>query len=158
MLRKRMRKISYILFLILLGCSKSELRNDFRKVMIDYQKTYPVKNPQKGRIYIYSAYFFKDNDDTIFTVTRGGNGIPNFVAKDNYSFGLYSDKELKNFIIIDSFKLSSKLILNYKRSFPDSIVSDGKRFSESITPLATYRLENGIPKHVKTDTIWNHWD
>lgn len=153
-----MRKTSYLLFLVLLGCSKSELRDDFRKTIIDYQKTYPVANPQKGRIYVHSIYFYKENNDTIFTITRGGAGIPDYVEKDNFIFGSYSDEDLKNFIVTDSFKLSSKLILNYKRSFPDSLIWKSKSIPESITPLATYKLENGIPKHIKTDTIWSHWD
>lgn len=154
----RMKKISVLLLLFFLSCTKRELRDDFRKVIIDYQNTYPVKNPQKGNIYMYSAYFFKEKNDTILTITRGGAGIADFVAKNNYSFGVYTDKELKNFFLIDSFKLSSKLIINYKRNFSDSLIWNRESFPESITPLATYKLKNGILIHVKTDTIWNHWD
>lgn len=153
-----MRKISFLLLLILLGCSKSDLKDNFRKVMIDYQKTYPVKNPQKGRIYMYSVYFFREKHDTIFTITRSGAGIPDYVAKFNYRFGVYSDKDLKNFFVTDSFKLSSKLILNYKRNFPDILIWKSESFPESITPLSTYKLKNGVPVHIRTDTIWNHWD
>jgi len=153
-----MRKISFLLPLILLGCSKSDLQDDFRKVIIDYQKTYPVKNPQKGNAYVYSAYFFKDKGDTIFRITRSGAGIPDFLVKNNYTFGVYSDKELTNFIVLDSFKLSSKLILNYKRIFPDSLIWNRESFPESITPLSTYKFKNGVLVHIRTDTIWNHWD
>lgn len=153
-----MRKIIYLFLFIFLSCSKKELRNDFRDIMIEYQKTYPVKNKQEKWEYIYSAYFFISNRDTLLTITRGANGIPRFVAKDDHAFGVYSDAELKNFIVIDSFKLSSKLILNYKRNFPGNLISNGKSFRESITPSATYKLKNGIPIHVKTDTIWSHWD
>ena len=153
-----MRKLSILLVLISFSCSKTELRDDFRKAVIDYQKTYPVKNPRKGNIYVYSVHFLKDNNDTIFRITRSGAGIPDFVVKDNYMFGAYSDNELKNLIVLDSFKLSSKLLLNYKRAFPDSLIWKRESFPESITPLATYKLKNGVPKHIKTDTIWNHWD
>ena len=158
MRRKRMRKLSFLLFFILVGCAKSELQDDFRKVIVDYQKTYPVKNPRKGNIYVYSVHFLKEKNDTIFRITRSGAGIPDFVAKDNYTFGAYSDSELKNLIVLDSSKLSSKLIINYKRVFPDSLIWSRKSFPESVTPLATYKLKNGVPEHVRTDTIWNHWD
>jgi hypothetical protein len=152
-----MRKIVYLFLFIFLSCSKKELRDDFRNIMMEYQNTYPIKN-QKKWDYIYSVYFFKSNHDTLFTITRGANGIPNFVAKNDCAFGVYSDKEIKKFIVLDSFKLSSKLVVNYKRNFPHNLISDGKSFRESITPLATYKLKNGIPIPVKTDTIWRHWD
>lgn len=156
--KQKMRKILLLIPLILLDCSKSDLQDNFRKVMIDYQKTYPVKNPRNGNIYMYSVYFFKEKGDTIFTITRGGSGIPEYAVKYNYRFGVYSDEDLENFFVTDSFKLSSKLILNYKRNFPDSLIWKRESFPESITPLSTYKLKNGVPVHIKTDTIWNHWD
>jgi len=90
-----MRKLVCLALFLFISCSKKELHNDFRKVMLEYQKQYPVKNNLKNRKYMYSVYFFKTNNDTLFTITRGANGIPNFVANDSHSFGTYSDSELK---------------------------------------------------------------
>lgn len=135
-----------------------ELNSNFRKIILNYQKTYPVKNPRNGNIYIYSLYFYINKNDTIFQLTRTSAGIADFLVKNNYLFGTYSDSDLSPLIILDSFKLSSKFILKYKRLFPDNLIWKKKSFPESITPLSTYKLKKGIPVHLKTDTIWNQWD
>ena len=141
--------------LILFSCSqKEELNPEFRKVIIDYQKIYPVKNPVKGNKYIYVASFFKVQNDTVFWIFRTSEGVLN----TNNIYGLYKDKELKNFIVYDKSKLSAKQIRIYKKEFPDSIFFKRKPINFSITPIATYKLKKGIPKHIKTDTIFSRWD
>lgn len=168
-----MRKIVLILAILFFSCAKKEnsnlnsqkvlienkeLNSSFREIIFNYQKTYPIKNPRKGNIYIYSLYFFKNKNDTIFQITRTGAGIADFLVKNKYVFGIYSDSDLNPIIVLDSFKLSSKFIFKYNRIFPDSLIWKRESFPESTTPLSTYKLKKGIPEHLKTDTIWNHWD
>ena len=165
-----MKKIILILTLFLFSCSKKEktestmqktkfetkdLEANFRKIIIHYQKTYPVKIPRQGNIYIYSAKFFKEKKDTIFIVTRSSAGILN----DNKNiFGIYNDSELKNFVVYDELKLSVNQVKIYKKELPDSLIWKSEVFPESITPISEYKIINKIPKLIKTDTIWNRWD
>ena len=165
-----MKKITLILTLLLFSCTKKEktesifqktksetkdLEVNFRKIIVDYQKNYPVKKPRKGNIYIYVATFFKEKKDTIFIVTRSSAGI----LKDNKNiFGIYNDSKLKNFVIYDESKLSVNQVKIYKKELPDSLIWKSEVFPESITPISKYKIVNKIPKLIKTDTIWNRWD
>lgn len=150
-----MKKLFAIFVLILFSCSKKqELSPEFRKIIIDYQKNYPVKIFGKEKIYIYIASFYKQQNDTLFTIFRTSDGILN----TNNIYGSYKDTELKDFIVYDKSKLSAKQIRVYKKEFPDRLFFKRKSFPVSITPRATYKLEKGIPKYIKTDTIFNKWD
>jgi hypothetical protein len=165
-----MKKIIFILTLLLFSCSKKEkiesafqktkfvtkeLETNFRKIVIDYQKTYPVKKPRKGYIYIYVATFMKEKKDTTFIITRTSAGL----LKDNkHTYGIYNDSELKNFIIYDELKLSLNQVIVYKKELPDSLIWKSKTFPESITPISKFIIKNKNPKFIKTDTIWNRWD
>ena len=149
-----MRIISVLFALVLFSCSeKEELNPEFRKIIIDYQKTYPVKNPVQGNKYIYVATFYGQND-TAFIIYRTNKGILN----TNNIYGLYSDKELRNFIVYDKSKLSVKQIKVYKKEFPDSVFFKGNPIDVDITPRVTYKLKRGIPKYIRTDTILNSWN
>jgi hypothetical protein len=165
-----MKKNILLLTLILLSCAKKEkidsdfqkiknqnkeLESNFRKIIIDYQKTYPVKSPRKNNIYIYRASFYIEKKDTVFTISRSSAGI---FKNDKNLFGIYSDSELKNFIISDNSKLSVNQVKIYKNVIPDSLIWKSESFPESITPVSKYKIINKIPKFIRTDTIWNHWD
>ena len=132
-----MKKLLSIFILILFSCSKKEeLNPEFRKVIIDYQKTYPVKKFVKGNKYIYVATFSKEQNDTIFIIFRTSDGIQN--TKNFY--GSYNDTELKNFIVYDKTKLSSKQIKIYKKEIPDSLFFKRKSYPVSVTPRSKYKL------------------
>jgi hypothetical protein len=167
---KKMKKIMLLITLFLFCCSKKEkidsnfkkakienkqLSTNFREIIIKYQNTYPVKNPRKNNIYIYGASFYIEKKDTVFTITRSGAGI---FKNDKNLFGIYSDSELKNFIVSDNSKLSINQVKIYKNVIPDSLIWKSESFPESITPVSKYKIVNKVPKFIKTDTIWNHWD
>ena len=165
-----MKKIIVLITLFLFSCSKKEkidsnfqktkienkeLSSDFREIIIKYQNTYPVKNPRKNYIYIYGASFYREKKDTIFTITRSSAGI---FKNDKKLFGIYRDAKLKNFIISDDSQLSANQVKIYKNVIPDSLIWKSESFPEGITPVSKYRIVNKIPKFIRTDTIWNHWD
>ena len=150
-----MKKLLFFFALLLFSCSKKEeLRPEFRKVIIDYQKNYPVKNSAKGKIYIYVASFFKEQNDTVFTIFRTSDGILN----TNNIYGLYKDAELNNFVVYDKSNLSSKQINTYKKEFTNGLFFKKHSGDINMTPRATYKLKEGIPKHMRTDTIFSQWD
>lgn len=165
-----MKTIIFILTLFLFSCSKKEKTNssfeknvtenkdldsNFRKIIINYQNTYPVTNPQKNNIYIYIAAFYKENNDTIFTLTRTGAGI---IEDTKNLYGLYNDNGLKNLIVADESKLGINQLKVYKKQLPDSLIWKSESFPESCTPVSRFKIVNKIPKFIKTDTIWKHWD
>ena len=165
-----MKRIILILVLILFSCSKKEKTNssfkknvtenkdldsNFRKIIIDYQTIYPVTNPRKNNIYIYVAAFYKEKRDTIFTITRTGSGI---IENTKHIYGLYNDDELKNLIVADESKLGINQLKVYKKKLPDSLIWKSDVFPESITPVSKFKIVNKLPKFVRTDTVWNHWD
>lgn len=165
-----MKKIIVLITIFLFGCAKKErtdsnlkkveienkeLSKNFREIIIQYQKTYPVKNPKRNSIYIYGASFYIEKKDTFFTITRSGSGI---FKNDEKLFGIYNDAELKNFIVSDNSQLSENQVKIYKNVIPDSLIWKSESFSESITPVSKYKIVNKVPKFIKTDTIWNHWD
>ena len=142
-----MKKMFIILTLLLFSCSKKEktessfqksifetkeLETNFRKIIINYQKTYLVKNQRKRNIYIYGATFFKEKKDTVFIITRSSAGIS---KNDKNIFGIYRDSEMKNFVIYDELKLSINQVKKYKREIPDSLIWKSESFPESISPV-----------------------
>ncbi|MCL9810069.1 hypothetical protein [Flavobacterium luminosum] len=132
-----------------------DLDSNFRKIIIDYQKTFPVKNPKKGNIYVYVAAFSKEKNDTIFTIIRTSAGI---LRKNKNIYGLYKDNELGNFVIYDESRLGSSQIKIYKKELPDSLIWKEVDFPEIITPESKFKIVNKVPKFVRTDTIWTDWD
>lgn len=166
-----MKKIILLVTLFLFSCSKKEkldpthqkikienkeLESNFRKIIIQYQNTYPVKTPRKSNIYIYGATFYREKKDTFFIITRSSSGIATFYKNNIY--GVYKDLELKNFVIYDELKLSVNQVKIYKKELPDSLIWKSESFPESITPVSKFKIINKIPKFIRTDTIWNHWD
>jgi len=165
-----MKRIILVSILSLLGCSKKEekkssfqkivvenkdLEPNFRKIILNYQKTYPVINPRKNNIYIYVAAFYKEDQDTIFTITRTGAGM---IDHTKNIYCLYNDDELKNLIVGDESKLGINQIKDYRKELPDSLIWKSESFPESCTPVSKFKVINKVPKFVRTETIWNHWD
>ena len=77
-----MKNIILLLTIFIFSCAKkektdlnlkkveienNELSKDFRQIIIEYQKTYPVKNPRKNNIYIYGASFYIEKK-TLFSL------------------------------------------------------------------------------------------
>ena len=165
-----MKNTIFFLLLILFSCSQKEktnsnipkkiikengLKDNFRKIIIDYQKTYPVKNPRKNYIYIYSGQFHKEHNDTIFILTRTSAGIIN---ETKNIYGVYEDNELKKFVFYDDSKLSVDQVKIYKKEMLDSLIWKSDVFPESITPMSKFKIVNKQLKFIQTDTIWNRWD
>jgi hypothetical protein len=151
-----MKKLLLILTLSLLSCSKkNELDSNFRTIIINYQKTYPVKNSQNKNQYIYQAVFNKEGNDTTITLVRIDAGYLKFQKEKLY--GLYKDNELENFTLHDKSRLSINQVNVYKKNFPDSLLKV-TTLSHKITPIAKFKIINKQPKLIKIDTVFSTWD
>lgn len=153
-----MNKIKILIVVIFFGCSQKEnLNHDFKSVLINYQNKFPIpklENKGKKRIYIYSAYFWKNKNDTLLVITRSSSGI----MPNSKGLGIYEDRELKPTFIVDEDSLGTQFILNKIVDIKDNFYWREKKFPESFPPVYTYKVKNTKLELVKIDTIWKKWD
>ena len=155
-----MKKFMSILLLLLVffGCSKNEnLEKKFKNTIIDYQKKFPIpidKKLNNKRVYIYSAYFLKKKQDTIFILSRNSAGL----LPNTKGFGIYQDDILKPTFIIDDSNYSKKFILKKIKKVDKKYIWFKEEFPEGTPPIYTYSAKGINIQLIKIDTIWNHWD
>lgn len=159
----KLKKLLFgLILLFFFACKKDEnLDNNFKNVIIDYQKRYPI--PLKKRrinesIYIYSAYFEKNKNDTLLNITRTSGGINNIIFKKSGGFGVYEDSELKPTLLYDNENLASKFILKKFIKIDKKYYKKSDIFDEGFTPIHTYKISNKNIELIKIDTVWKHWD
>ena len=153
-----MRNILHIILISLfISCDKChELDANFRSTVIEYQNEFPIpRSTKRPRIFIYHAAFYKNKNDTMFLLSRIGSGINNKRFK---GYGVFEDKVLKPFIVLDEKDLSHSFVLNKKREVPEKLIWNSQTFPENCTPLYRYVVKNKKFKLVKIDTIWMHWE
>lgn len=150
----------FAIFFICISCRESKentLDVNLYNVLLDYQKTYPIpdKNPKK-LIYIYKAYFWKVNRDTVLEIQRSPAGI----NKLDKGFGVYIDDILKPTLIYDKDSLGKEFILK-------KLINESKKqyywinkgnAPESFPPIYSYLVRDKKMILVKIDTVWKHWD
>src|SRR6478735_3314469 len=105
-----MKKIIVLLTaLFLTGCKKEkELDENFREIVIQYQKKFPIPDLHKGN-YVYISYFNVVKGDTRSILSRSSNGLIPKVK----GFGIFQDDILQPFFVYDDKDLSKNFI--YKR-------------------------------------------
>lgn len=151
------------LSILLLGCeSKIDFRNDFQKIVIDYQKTFPLpsdakikeNHPNSKPIYTYNVYFKKEKNDTIFEIARYSSGI----TKKFTGYGVYDKNVLPTFVTDDG-NLSGKVIINkVKNNNLNKFIGNQDDFLEGFTPIYVYKIKNDNISLVRIDTVWKNWD
>lgn len=154
-----MYKITFVFaFFLLFSCNKKEaLDNDLKKIIINYQKIYPIPNEDnyKSNRFVYTLFFQVKNKDTIFLLSRSANGL---ITEFN-GYGIFQDKVLKPTFIYDNKAFSKNFV--FERSKNDSanrFYLDLKVFHEAYPPIYTYSIKNKELNLIKIDTIWSHWD
>jgi hypothetical protein len=155
-----LKKLVYIILISLsfFGCSKNdELSPNLRVVLLNYQKKFPFPTDNKSKskcIFVYSAYFWKKNQDTLLVLTRSSSGIlPNLKG-----FGIYRDDNLKPTFILDENKLGDRFILKKINQEKEEFYWLEKSFKEGFPPLYTYSIKNKELKLIAIDTVWKSWD
>nr|WP_315239949.1 hypothetical protein [uncultured Flavobacterium sp.] len=154
-----MYKIKIVLGLFLIfSCSKKEtLDNNLKKIIIDYQKKYPIPNETNSKLnsFVYIAFFQVKNNDTIFLLSRSANGLlPEFKG-----YGIFQDKVLKPTFIYDSKEFSKNFVFErLKNDSANEFYLNLKVFNERFPPIYTYSVKNKNINLIKIDTIWNRWD
>ncbi|MFD1603062.1 hypothetical protein ACFSJW_06820 [Flavobacterium artemisiae] len=138
-----MHKITFILtFFLLFSCNKKEaLDNDLKKIIIDYQKRYPIPNGDnyKSNRFVYTLFFQVKNKDTIFLLSRSANGlIPEFNG-----YGVFQDKVLKPTFIYDNKAFSKNFVFERsKNDAANGFYLDLKVLHEACPPIYTYSIKN----------------
>lgn len=147
-----------LLLAIVFGCAKKEdLEKNFKSTLIAYQMKFPIPTDSKSkgkRIYVYSAYFWKNKKDTLLVLSRSAAGI----TKEVKGYGIYQDNGLKPTFIIDENNLGSNFILKKVSNIDDKFYWKEKSFPEGTPPIYTYLVKEKDLKLIKVDTVWSHWD
>jgi hypothetical protein len=162
-----------LLLILLLACKDNKssdnkmirenksLDNELKKVIIDYQKTYPIpiKNERLIKnIYIYLVNFIKSEKDTVIKITRTSSGLDSIISSKSGDGSIYEDKELKPTLISDNDKLGSKFILKRNIKIDKKYYNNSGIFNEGFTPIHTYKINSKNIKLIDIDTVWQNWD
>ncbi|PDS22682.1 hypothetical protein [Flavobacterium branchiophilum] len=156
-----MKSLSIIILFTLLCCvNKKEIDINLKRTLIDYQNKFPIPKSHvaNNRIYIYTAYFEKDSKDTLLKITRSSNGIDSIFLKKSGGFGIYEDDELRPTILFDNENIANKFILKKIFKIDKKHYKKNNIFIEGITPVHSYKINNGKLVLIKIDTIWQNWD
>lgn len=161
----KLKNILLVLFAILyVSCAnKEDFREDFQKIVVDYQKKFPLPNETKIKenhpnikpIYIYNIYFEKEKEDTLFQITRYSSGV----TKKFAGYGVY-DKNILPTVVVDDGNLSGKIVINKIKgnNIHEFINSDEANFLEGSTPVYVYKIKNDNINLIRIDTVWENWD
>jgi hypothetical protein len=157
-----MKHISvFLIVFVFFGCKRNEdLAEDFRNVIIDYQKQYPIreKSEKIKKIFIYSVYFEMSHMDTLLKITRTSSGIDDIIFKKSGGYGIYEDDVLKPTLLFDSENLGNKFILKKIRKIDKKYYNQSPVFDEGFTPIHIYKIHQNHIKFISADTVWKHWD
>jgi hypothetical protein len=155
-----LKKLVYtiVVSVFFFGCSKKEyLSANLEKVLIDYQKKFPVTSNKaiaKNSIYIYTANFSKDKKDSLLILSRTSNGVADYFK----SYGIYQNEELQPTLVYDVDNIGSKFILKKISKLDKKYYSKETVFREGFPPLYTYLVKNKELKLIAIDTVWESWD
>jgi|LakWasMe91_HOW11_FD_contig_111_19793_length_4434_multi_2_in_0_out_0_3 hypothetical protein len=144
-----------------LSCSQDkekQLGDSLKTIVLDYQKKYPFKdyeNNQKGKKYVYTVSFLKDNNDTLVRICRSTNGV----LPNEKGFGIYKDDILKETFVYDDKQYSKNFILKEIKHVDKSYYANMKgAFYESYPPMYSYKVKSKELNLIRIDTFWKHWD
>ena len=131
------------------------------RVLLNYQKLYPIPTNTKNEpeIYVYIASFYKVKDDTTMNIIRSSQGYRSL--EDTQAYGPYEDHSLAPTIINDSKYF-------YSKNFIKKVIIDtqslkrfrpirGVDYSETFPPVFEYKVSNRKLLLNRIDTGWKRW-
>jgi hypothetical protein len=137
----------------------SDLSTNLYREIVRYQREFPLpKNPKFG-LYFYYLVFSKLKSDTIFAITRPGDGL--FHSDVNSVLGVYKDSILAPTIIKDGMFLGRDLITKAivdTNELMKFVQKPGHDYPESFPPIYMYKIHGKELVLEKVDTIWSQWD
>jgi hypothetical protein len=142
--------------------TEKRLGSTLLRELKNYQKKYPIPlyhGDNDPALYVYTAVFYKFEQDTIVRIKRSSNGCS--LSGWDLIFGVYQDSQLQPTIIKDSSAFFSKAFINNAVSDAQSLkeyVPDPEiDYPESFPPVYEYRVNGKNLVLRKIDTVWSKW-
>ncbi|KFF11347.1 hypothetical protein IW15_16525 [Chryseobacterium soli] len=126
--------------------NESGLNDNLYIVLLDYQKKNPIPsddeikkkrifiNPKDAK-YVFEVIIDKNEKDTLLSVTLESRGV----KRENSSYGIYSDKNLKPTYIIDENKIGKNFIKEYKQRNLDTFTFKDLVIDDTMYPVYFYK-------------------
>lgn len=118
-----------------MSCNKS-MKDEFGSTIIAYQKEFPVlvneKESGSNKMYLYHAFFQKQNNDTLFGVCRTYSKIENGLYEGQK---IHENDKMKPLVITDIFKISGDLTDSKIKKQQLSFWHSGTGEDEQHTPI-----------------------
>ena len=136
-----------ILTLFLTSCAQENLNKEFRTVVLNFQKSFRLKNGNDSIVPYYSIKFRKSDGDTLFTISRAH--VYSQVELNNKR--VFQDRDLEPTVIYDFDKLGEKLVYDYPKQKEDNLIKSVP--ATLIPPFYMYKIKDGKIEFMKMEGI-----